>query len=183
MGLAVDDERVYMTMRETTTPSVDSQPAIYAVFKDDGEPDWRYRFPDVEFGGRYSRLSQSTLEMYAFAYAPRKFEGHTSPLVAIDVGEGEVEWRQQDTGAFRLSSNDFAPAVANRAVFVKTRDKMHAYDAISGEPLWESDVTGGASRVTVTGNTAMVLGSAPDTDESGLLGYDISSVSSGIHSH
>lgn len=185
-GLAVDDERVYMTMDETTTPSVDDRPAIYAVSKDDGEPDWRYRFPDLEFSDRHSAVSQPTLAnglLYVFGYNPRAFEDAVSPLIAIDVDRREVEWRQQVTGVGRLSYNNFAPAVANGAVFVKTRDKMHAYDAMTGEPLWESDVTAGASRVVVTGDMALVLGSPPEAEESGLLGYDISNVSSEVVSH
>jgi len=185
-GLAVDGERVYMTMDETTTPSVDGRPAIYTVFKDDGEPDWRYRFPDLEFSDRYSAVSQPTVRdglLYVFGYNPRAFEDAVSPLVAIDVDSREVEWRQEVTAVSRFSDNRFASAVANGAVFVKTRDKMHAYDATTGEPLWESDVTAGASRVVVRGDTALVLGSPPDTEDSGLLGYDISNVSEEVLSH
>jgi outer membrane protein assembly factor BamB len=172
-GIAVDDERVYMTMQETTTPAVSDRPAVYAVSKADGSPDWRYWFPDIEFSGRSSRLAPPTLAgdtLFVFGLAEDADPAGRSPLLALDPASGEVRWRVEVPGVWGFT--DFAPAVADGAVLVHTRNRLSAYRPADGEQLWSFEVQG-VSRVVTAGETALVLGTPPDVEGSGVLAYDL----------
>jgi hypothetical protein len=186
-GVAVGDDHVYMTMRETVSPATEgSRPAVYAVSRADGslEEGWTYSFPDNTFDGRYSRVAMPTVvngTVYVFGIDTGTDEVGTGPLVALDAETGDVTWRTEVTGVWENQSG-YPPAVTDTAVYLNTRDRFHAYDAESGDLLWESDDSGVSdfSPVAVTGEMALCTGLLPDSEgEDALVGYDVSSVASG----
>lgn len=172
-GIAVDDERVYMTMQETYTPAVSDRPAVYAVSTDDGSVDWRYRFPELEFGGRSSRLGPPTLAddtLYIFGVASDAEPEGKSPLVALDAESGEIRWRVAVPGVWDFS--DYAPVATDDKVLVNTRDNFSAYQRSDGTKLWTFEIKG-PSRVVAAQGTALVQGRLSDMEDSGMLAYDL----------
>lgn len=191
-GVAVDGNRVYMTMADTISASIEQAlPAVYAVSREDGSLDdgWTYTFPDHEFSS-FSAVARPTVAnglVYVYGIDPRESTGVTgsSPLVALDADTGREVWRQTVTGVIDDEAKRrarYPPAVTDTAVYLNTRDRLHAYDASSGDLLWESDDEGvaGFSPVTVVGDTAVLIGSPPGSGPStGVVGYDVSDVASG----
>jgi hypothetical protein len=190
-GVAVDGTHVYLTMVDTVSESIEQTlPAVYAVSREDGSLDdgWTYNFPDREFGS-FSAVARPTVAnglVYVFGIDPREDSGviGPSPLVALDAATGREVWRQMVTGVIDDEAKRrarYPPAATDTAVYLNTRNRLHAYDASSGDPLWESDDDGvaGFSPVAVAGDTAVLTGSLPDSDYTAVVGYDVSNVASG----
>lgn len=105
--------------------------AVVAVDAETGEKLWRIDapVPDAQFS------SVTAVDGSLFVRGPDLDGGEGRFVYALDADDGSVRWRQSRG---RETSEQYPPVVAEGLVFVSPPTGVKAYDAASGEPVWDA---------------------------------------------
>lgn len=135
---AVMDGTVFATVRFGVYDADSSvfHTAIVAVDAESGEKQWRI---DVPYGLSFSELT--AVDGSLFVNGPDMDGGDGLFLYVLNADDGSVQWRQPiQRTEFGTRPRDYysAPIVADGLVFVAPPNGVNAYDAASGDLVWDA---------------------------------------------